>query len=121
MRIKLAYPEASERQQEVLIEQTEYLLGVLYADPEHRKDGDLDRNIGDEIDAHGTGTAAFWRGVLETAGRLALYPKKPRENEPRYPRIELEGSYRFLRKFLDFLEESCAPQCGLMFSGGAKF
>ena len=86
-----------------LMEQCEYLRGVLYADKEHRMDMDLSRDIGKEIEPYGTGTQHFWRGVVDTGGYIAS------EGSYQYPQFELKGGYRFLRKFLDFCEESLAP------------
>jgi hypothetical protein len=101
MRIELKYPNESDRHYKAVKEQIEYLEGVLWSDRVHRMDRDSSRDIGAEIDRYGTGTKAFWRGVIETAGRLKDY----RSGEYSYPRIELEGSYSFLIKFVDFLKE----------------
>jgi hypothetical protein len=85
-------------------EPLDYLEGVLWADPAHRLDMDPARNVSREIDPWGTGTKAFWRGVLESAGYIGLNGAGDRQ----YPRLELAGSYHFLLKFVDFLAEELA-------------
>jgi hypothetical protein len=89
------------------VEQADYLEGVLWSDADHRLDMDPARDVGREIDAYGTGTAAFWRGVLETAGHITIMG---RGNGYKYPRVELAGSYSFLCKFLDFIQEEMESQ-----------
>lgn len=92
----------------MLCEQGDYLEGVLWADPAHRLDMDATRNVSDEIDAFSTGTKAFWRGVLETAGYVGMNSSTWNGGQPggrAYPRLELKGSYNFLLKFVDFLAE----------------
>jgi hypothetical protein len=91
--------------EERLLEQTEYLEGVLWSDPMHRLDKDAGRDVSREIDPYGTCTKAFWRAVLETAGYIALTVS----GERKYPRITLGGCYSFLLKFVDFLHEEMDP------------
>jgi hypothetical protein len=106
MKIELTYPDYKDPAFKPMVEQTEYLLGVLYADKEHRLDMDLTRDIGSEIDPYGTGSQHFWRGVVDTGGYIAVEGAGRYE----YPQFELKGGYRFLRKFLDFCEETLAPR-----------
>ena len=98
----------SEGEYSLLIEQNEYLSGALYADEDHRMDMDPTRDVSKEIDAYGTGSKAFWRGVIETAGNIAIHggmKKFQKTDAYTYPRLKLSGSYAFLKKLLDFLEE----------------
>lgn len=94
--------EAYNRQ----LEQVEYLHGILYADPEHRLNADADT---DDIDSYGTGTKAFWRGMLEGAGYIAITGT----GEKRYPRVELKGSLPVLTKFLAFMQEEVERAVGM--------
>ena len=100
MKIRLKYPDSTDKEFAALMEQNSYLEGVLWADKAHRLDLDSSRDVSTEIDAYGTGNKHFWRGVLETAGSLTDYA-----NGNYYPRMELKGSYSFLIKFVDFLQE----------------
>ena len=93
----------TEHELTLLCEQTDYLEGVLWADKAHRMDADPSRDVSNEIDPYGTGTKAFWRGVLETAGYIGL-----KGGDRQYPRVELAGSYSFLGKFVEFLAEELA-------------
>jgi len=101
MQIDLKYPEETAKCYAAQLEQTEYLAGVLWTDRAHRLDKDSSRNISAEIDPYGTCTKAFWRGVIEVAGRIYESPS----GDYTYPQLELEGSYAFLLKFVDFLKE----------------
>lgn len=101
MKIRLQYPDPTDKAFEGVIEQNSYLEGVLWSDKTHRLDLDSSRDVGSEIDAYGTCNKHFWRGVIEAAGRLNLYPCQ----DYFYPRLELEGSYSFLIKFVDFIKE----------------
>lgn len=118
--IRLTYPDNHKDPSfQPMVEQTEYLRGVLYADKEHRLDSDLTRDIGSEIDPYGTGSKHFWRGVIESAGYVQI------ESAGRYdyPQFELKGGYNFLKKFLAFLEEEfapCAPVPGVKFDFDGK-
>lgn len=105
--VKLVYPAYDETPEtKLMIEQCEYLRGVLFADKENRMDKDLSRDIGKEIDPYGTGTQHFWRGLIETGGYIAL------ESAGNYasPQLVLKGGYRLLRRFLDFVEEELGPR-----------
>ena len=105
--VKPIYPDNDKDPNfRALVEQAEYLLGVLYGDEAHRKDNDLARDIGNEIDPYGPGTRDFWRGVVETGGYMKVEPAGRYE----YPRFRLEGGYKLLRKFLDFCEQELAPR-----------
>jgi hypothetical protein len=107
------------------IEQAEYLNGVLWGDPNHRLDEDSRRDVSREIDQYGTCSRHFWRGVLDVWGSIGIYEAKGYS----YPRVQLNGSYSFLHKFLAFLLETWPTldpegklhfQCGggrLLFSG----
>jgi hypothetical protein len=95
-----------------LLEQAEYLRGVLLADEAYRFDEDFDASL---IDPYGTGTLHFWRGVVETAASLYMRPA----GNYTYPYCELKGSYPFLKKFLDFLEENLAVQ-GMVIQGNPR-
>ena len=101
MKIRLQYPDPTEKAFDAVIEQNSYLEGVLWADAVHRLDMDASRDVSTEIDAYGTCNKHFWRGVIEIAGRLNEYAC----GEYSYPRLELEGSYSFLIKFVDFIKE----------------
>jgi hypothetical protein len=79
------------------MEQAQYVEGVLWADKAHRMDMDPERNVSHEIDPYGTCSKHFWRGVLESAGYVALASGRPR--------LALAGSYSFLIKFCNFLKE----------------
>jgi hypothetical protein len=103
MQIDLVEPAKTDPNHSSLFEQTEYLRGVLYANADHRLDCDPERDIGKEIDPCAGGTTHFWRGVLEAGGTINVYETHGYS----YPRVYLKGSYRFLRKFLDFIEEEC--------------
>ena len=107
MKIEVVYPAyADTPENKRMVEQCEYLRGVLFADKEHRMDKDLSRDIGKEIDPYGTGTQHFWRGLVETGGYIAL------ESAGNYasPQFVLKGGYRLLRRFLDFVEEELGPR-----------
>lgn len=97
MQIKLAFPSENDPQFLELREQHWYLKGCLLADDEFRMNKGFNRA---EIDTHGTGTADFWRGVIDTAGSIRMSGARYR-----YPFIELQGRYAFLSVFLEFLEE----------------
>jgi len=101
MKIRLKYPDSTDKEFAAIMEQNSYLEGVLWADKAHRLDLDSSRDVSTEIDAYGTGNKHFWRGVLETAGSLNDYAN----GNYSYPRIELKGSYCFLLKFVDFMKE----------------
>jgi hypothetical protein len=105
MKIRLQLPDPTDKAFDAVIEQNSYLEGVLWADKAHRLDLDSSRDVSTEIDAYGTGNKHFWRGVLETAGSLNDYA-----NGNYYPRMELKGSYSFLIKFVDFLQEEMARE-----------
>lgn len=109
MRVDLLRPVVmpTETQINRLLEQTDYLEGVLWADPELRLDKALD--AGAEIDMYGTGTKAFWRGLLETSGYMGVASCGDRA----YPRIELRASHSILTKFLAFLQEEIHTRQGI--------
>ncbi|WP_321471090.1 hypothetical protein [uncultured Paludibaculum sp.] len=99
-----------------LLEQADYLEGVLWADPARRLDNQVDP---DDIDPWGTGTAAFWRGLIESAGYIALLTNDQRT----YPRLELRASWPVLSKMLEFLQEEVNQANGLKWDWdeGGKF
>ena len=100
---------------ERLLEQSWYLKGVLLADKEYRMDKDFSPSL---IDAHGNGTKAFWRGVLETGGSIRMDAGGGRDYK--HPYVELRGSYAFLSAFLAFLEEELGTRIlGPVFQGGS--
>jgi len=120
------YQKETPEAVDVLIEQNEYLRGVLYSDVKHRLDMNYDRDIAQEIDPYGTSTRHFWRGVVETVGRIGMQGLNQREIDMglqgagyTYPRFELRGSYRFLRMFLDHIEENVAV-AGMSFDDTGK-
>ena len=86
-------------------ESLQYLEGVLWADPDMRLNPAVDAK---DIDQFGTGTKAFWRGLLETAGYIGMSASS---SDRAYPRVELKASHGILTKLLAFLqEEVCARQ-----------
>lgn len=85
-----------------------YLQGVLWADPAMRLDKDIDASA--RIDLYGTGTKAFWRGLLETGGYIGM---SAAGGERAYPRVELKASYSILTKFLAFLQEEIYARNGV--------
>jgi hypothetical protein len=87
-------------------ERNEYLEGVLWSDKDLRMDRGVDA---DAIDPFGTGTKAFWRGLLEGAGSMSIGASGPRS----YPRIELQATYAVLGKFLQFLQEEIHTRRGV--------
>jgi hypothetical protein len=91
------------------LEEHWYFKGVLLADPAYRKDPDFDARL---IDPYtGTGTEAFWRGVLETAGSIRV--DKAGGGDLCYPHVELHGAYPFVSAFLAFLKEKLTPHIHL--------
>jgi hypothetical protein len=75
---------------------------------------DFDRKL---IDPFGTGTKAFWRGVLESAGAIRL--DAAGGGDRKYPKVKLKGSHAFLTVFLEFLEEELSIP-SLLANGKAK-
>lgn len=94
-----------------LVEQTEYLEGVLWSDPALRLDPEVDPS---DIDMYGTGTPAFWRGLIESSGYVGLCRGS---SDRKYPRVELKASYGVLCKFLDFLQEELQPSLSQILAG----
>lgn len=115
MMVDLQRPVAlpTEEQTLRLMEQTDYLEGVLWSDPDLRMNKLLDAERA--IDPYSTGTKAFWRGVLETAGYIAMSSSGLRA----YPRVEMRGSYSFLTKFLAFLQEEIHTRNGVQWAWDA--
>src|SRR6266540_4018016 len=99
MLIDVAFPtNMDDPQFKVMLEQSWYLKGAMLADAEYRMEPTFDPT---EIEPQGTGTEAFWRGVLDTVGTVHMRAG----GVYTYPRVELKGSYPFLKAFLNFLEE----------------
>jgi hypothetical protein len=96
-----------------LMEQTEYLRGVLCADKEVRLCKDLDPGT---LDPYGTGNRNFWRGMLEAGGRIAVYAS---QGDRAYPRVELKASLVVLTSFLAFLQEEIYTRKGLQWQWDA--
>lgn len=88
------------------VEHREYLRGVMFSDPDYRKDPEVDIDM---IDPYGTGNKAFWRGVLEGGGYIGL----PNSRGQGYPRIELHGAAPVLLKFIEFIGEENSRRCGV--------
>ena len=107
MQPHVAYPPDASP---IVREQLDYLEGVLWADPEHRLDPDPTRDVGREIDPHGTCNHHFWRGVLEAAGTMAISPNR---GTCTYPYVVLKGSHSFLTKFLAFCNEEINQMKGV--------
>lgn len=90
------------------LEASWYLLGVQLADQTYR----LDKNFNPKlIDPYGTGTKAFWRGILETAGAIRL--DAGGGGDRKYPYVGLKASHAFLTVFLAFLEEELGTRLPL--------
>jgi len=88
-------------------ELNDYTWGVLLADQEEfLKDPHCDVAL---IDPFGTGTKAFWRGLLETAGFIGMDKAKQYE----YPRVSLKASYPIVAKFLAFMQEEVHTRNGV--------
>lgn len=83
-----------------LREQEQYLMGVLWADQDLRLNPAVDASA---IDPFGTGTKAFWRGLLETAGSIRMDSAGGRDYS--HPHVSLKAAYTILVKFLAFLQE----------------
>ena len=84
-------------------EMNDYLWGVQLADQEEFLE-DPDCNVA-LIDPYGTGTKAFWRGLLETAERGNITMKRSGGGDREYPHIYLKASYPIVKRFLEFLQE----------------
>jgi hypothetical protein len=95
---------------ERMIEQTEYLRGVLYADMAVTAEDML------ALDPWGNtfGTAAFWRGVIEHTGRMRLYNSSKPELET--PVVSMTGTYALLIEFILWLRvQATATSTGYLF------
>ena len=90
------------------IERSEYLEGVLWADEDFRLDKLVDAS---KIDPFGTGTKAFWRGFIETAGTISM--KAAGGGDRAYPRVHLKAVYQILVKFLAFMQEEICTRNGI--------
>lgn len=67
----------------------------------------------------------FWRGIWDEAGTLTMISGNPTRHNVRVcflqPKIELKGSYLFLRRWLDFLETRGDVLKGVNAEGGVNF
>jgi len=106
-RIELRWPLTDDR----LREQISYLEGVLWADPTRRQHGDPD-----DIDPLTDGTCAFWRGLLETAGYIAILAAGGGDRV--YPRIDLRAGYPILMKLISFIEGRLRPSLTVLIGQG---
>ncbi len=88
-------------------ERLQYLDGVLMADEDFRLNEQADAT---KIDPFGTGTKAFWRGMLEAGGTVTPHGHT---SEHVYPRIELKAAYQILVKFLAFMQEEICTRNGI--------
>jgi hypothetical protein len=103
------HPDDREHPQAALMrEQAQYLWGVLLADSEFREDRDCDVSL---IDPYGTGTKAFWRGFLESCGKITVKASGGADRE--YPLVSVtKVSYQILVKFLAFMQEEVYTRNG---------
>jgi hypothetical protein len=102
-------------------EAEDYLRGILWADKDIRLNEDIDVK---QIDPWGTGTKAFWRGFIETAGTVSMTSAgaSPNGTDYEYPRVEIkETIYPILRKFLDFMQEEMMRYSPLQWDEDGKF
>lgn len=107
---------------DALMEQSEYLNGVLWSDKAHRMDMDSDRDVGKEIDRYGSCSRHFWRGVLDAGGYVSM---KESRTGTANPLVHLNGSYCFLAKFHQHLVEELGkplvdPEGKLLFQCSAN-
>ena len=91
------------------LEEAWYLQGVLLSDEAYRLDKDFNPKL---IDPYGTGTKAFWRGVLESAGAIRM--DTAGGGGRIYPFVGLKASHAFLTVFLAFLEEELGTRFPLV-------
>lgn len=100
MKIPLVAPGKYDSQEEhrLACEQTDYLEGALWADPARR----LNRHVNmKDLDEWGNGTAAFWRGLIESAGCVSILENG---GGRKYPRVTLSATYAVLEVFLDWVQ-----------------
>ncbi|MGO9262718.1 MAG: hypothetical protein ACLQU1_41540 [Bryobacteraceae bacterium] len=118
MLTKLEYPEDTAPNFGQILEQTEYLRGMLFADSAELH-VDLDPNL---IDRFGTGNRDFWRGFIEASGIVKMYPETPPYipvQGPTYPRVQFKATYGMLTKFLAFLQEEIHTRQGIQWKWDA--
>src|SRR5260370_39931336 len=91
------------------LEEAWYLQGVLLSDEAYRLDKDFNPKL---IDPYGTGTKAFWRGVLESAGSIRM--DTAGGGGRIYPFVGLKPSHARLTVFLQCVEEELGTRLPLV-------